>query len=72
MRPDELHDLLPAYCAGSLPDTLHAQVGEEILRSPDLLAEAMELTSVGLRLDDVRAELSRTGRFAPEGTPGGD
>lgn len=68
MRPDEIHELLPAYCAGTLPDDLRAEVSEEILRSPALLAEAMELTTVSLRLDEVRAELGRQGRMQPGGT----
>lgn len=72
MRPDEIYDLLPAYCAGSLPDELRAQVGEQILRSPELLAAAMEMTTVGLRLDEVREEIGRAGRFTPEGATIGD
>jgi hypothetical protein len=68
MRPDEIHELLPAYCAGTLPDDLRDMVAEAILRSPVLLAEAMELTTVSLRLDEVRDELARRGRMPANGT----
>lgn len=72
MRPDEIRELLPAYCAGSLPAELRAQVREQVLRSPELLAEAMELTTVGLLLDEVRGEIGRAGRFPPDDAVVGD
>lgn len=51
---DEIRDLLPAYCAGSLPEEMHARVEEAILRSPDLLNEATELAQVNDHLIEVR------------------
>lgn len=54
---DEIRDLLPAYCAGSLPEEMHARVEEAILRSPELLAEATELSIVNDHLIEVRRAL---------------
>jgi len=54
---DEIRDLLPAFCAGSLPEELHARVEEAILRSPDLLNEATELAQVNDHLLEVRRRI---------------
>lgn len=51
---DEIRDLIPAYCAGSLPEELHARVGEAIVRSPELLAEVTELSIVNDHLLEIR------------------
>ncbi len=52
-----LRDLLPAYCAGSLSATAHAEVEAAILTAPGLLAEAMDLMIVNDRLLAVRSAL---------------
>ncbi|MSO47340.1 MAG: hypothetical protein EXQ67_04550 [Thermoleophilia bacterium] len=52
-----LHDQLPAYCAGSLPRDWHTFVESELLCSPSLLAEAMELMRVNEHLLEVRRTL---------------
>jgi hypothetical protein len=52
-----LHDQLPAYCAGSLPRDWDAFVEAELLCSPALLAEAMELMRVHEHLLEVRRTL---------------
>ncbi len=52
-----LHDQLPAYCAGSLPQDWDAFVESELLCSPALLAEAMELMRVNEHLLEVRRTL---------------
>ncbi len=52
-----LHDQLPAYCAGSLPQDWDAFVESELLCSPALLAEAMELMRVNEYLLEVRRTL---------------
>jgi len=54
---DEIRDLIPAYCAGSLPEELHARVEEAIVRSPELLAEATELSIVNDHLLEIRREI---------------
>jgi hypothetical protein len=51
---DEIRDLIPAYCAGSLPEALHARVEAAIVRSLDLLAEATELSIINDHLLEVR------------------
>ncbi|MFM7247942.1 MAG: zf-HC2 domain-containing protein [Actinomycetota bacterium] len=51
---DETRDLLPAYCAGSLPEEMHARVEAAIVRSPELLAEATELSIVNDHLLEIR------------------
>ncbi len=53
-----LRDLLPAYCAGSLSATAHAEVEAAILTAPGLLAEAMELMIVNDRLLTVRSGIN--------------
>ena len=57
-----LHDQLPAYCAGSLPRDWDAFVESELLCSPSLLAEAMELRLINEHLLEVRAQLERSSR----------
>ncbi len=52
-----VRDLLPAYCAGSLCATAHAEVEAAILTAPGLLAEAMELMIINDRLLAVRSRL---------------
>lgn len=52
-----LQDQLPAYCAGSLPRDWDAFVESELLCSPSLLAEAMELMHVNEFLLEVRRTL---------------
>lgn len=54
---EDIHHYLPAYCAGSLPEHLHRDVEEAILASPELLAEAMELSLVQERLLEVRRQI---------------
>jgi hypothetical protein len=55
-----LQDQLPAYCAGSLPRDWDAFVESELLCSPSLLAEAMELMHVSEHLLEVRRTLDAT------------
>ena len=52
-----LHDQLPAYCAGSLPPDWDVFVESELLCSPSLLTEAMELMHVNEFLLEVRRTL---------------
>lgn len=54
---DEILDLLPAFCAGSLPEEMHARVEEAVLHSPDLLNEAAELAQVNDHLLEVRRQI---------------
>jgi hypothetical protein len=61
MQCDDIRELLPAFCAGSLPPGLHARVRVAMLNSPDLLAETMQLTGVALRLDEERRALRASG-----------
>jgi hypothetical protein len=66
MQTEEIRDLLPAFCAGSLPAGLHVRVESAVLASPELLEEAMVLTSVGLRLDEERRALREDACFRPD------
>lgn len=54
---DLLRDQLPAYCAGSLPCDWDAFVESELLCSPSLLADAMDLMRVNEHLLEVRRTL---------------
>ncbi len=52
-----LQNQLPAYCAGSLPRDWDAFVESELLCSPSLLVEAMEMMHVNEFLLEVRRTL---------------
>lgn len=61
MQTDDIRELLPAFCAGSLPPDLHDRVQLAVFASPELLAETMRLTGVSLRLDEERRRLRGAG-----------
>lgn len=62
-----LLDLLPAYCAGSLPEPLYARVESAVLASPAALRQAMELMVVNDVLLTVRAKVDEARRASDRG-----
>ncbi len=48
---------MPAYCAGSLPESMYHDVESAILTSPELLSEAMELMIVNEHLLGIRQQM---------------